>query len=88
MAQSVKEAVWSCEMSAPRKGMGDVTLWMTLEDDRDEEGIYQGNRRGWIEQPLNRVPNEQVGKNGIHISPRAPHPCGSVNSQQTFRECL
>lgn len=41
---------------------------MTLEDDRDEQGVYQGDRRGYIEQLLLRVPNKTCGRMA-HISP-------------------
>lgn len=51
----------------------ELTMRMTLQDDKGEEGDVQEDRRGWIGQLLAR-------ENGTKQSPRAPHPCkpGSV----------
>lgn len=54
--------MWTWEVSAPRMGVrvGGDTLGMTLENDKDEEGAYQGDWRGWWHGSY-PVPNKKGG---------------------------
>lgn len=54
---------------------------MTSEDDRDEEGVYQGDRRGWIELLLLRVPNKKRENGRDQPQELLTHAAPSARSQ-------
>lgn len=69
-----QEGIWSCWIHPMLLGGewgGDPQ--MTSEDDRDEEGVYQGDRRGWMELFVLRVPNKKRERI-VEISPRSSSP--------------
>lgn len=63
-----------------------MTLGMDLENDRDKEGVYQGDWGGWLEPLLLRTPDKEDWRM-VPIGPGS-RTYTAVNIQQVFGKRL